>query len=152
MKLIFAIILILLVPLSSHSLCVKTEKAFLRSGPGTKYKKTWTVGKYMPLKEIGKKGNWFMVKDLDNKKHWVHKKLVSANLSCVVVSTRYTKLRKGPGRNYPLADIRNVDKYTPFKKIGREDSWVFLEDDLGHQYWTYDKHIWQPLHYVNVSY
>ena len=45
--------LILLLNDNAYSLCVKTADANLRSGPGTKYKKTWEVFKYMPLKKIG---------------------------------------------------------------------------------------------------
>lgn len=35
----------------------------MRTGPGTRYKTLWVLGKGCPLKVVGSKGNWYRVKD-----------------------------------------------------------------------------------------
>ena len=47
----------------SFALCVNVAEANLRSGPGTKFEKTWEVFKYMPFNKLSTKGGWFKVKD-----------------------------------------------------------------------------------------
>ena len=106
----------------------------------------------MPLKKIGEKGGWYKVQDVDKETHWVPKGAVTDNIVCVVVRSKSTRLRTGPGSQFPLADFQVVDKYTPFKKLGREEDWIFLEDDDGQKYWTADASLWQPLTYVQLSF
>ncbi|MCB0421826.1 MAG: hypothetical protein KDD61_12575, partial [Bdellovibrionales bacterium] len=55
------------------ALCVKENVANLRKGPGTKYSKTWTVGKYTPLEEVQRQGVWIKVLDVDEEEHWIHR-------------------------------------------------------------------------------
>ena len=57
---------------------VKIEKANVRSGPGTKYKKN-ALGpalKYYSFKIIGRKQSWINIMDEYGDKGWIHKNLV----------------------------------------------------------------------------
>lgn len=63
---------LLLTHVCTLALCVKVPEANLRSGPGTKYEKTWEVFKYIPFKTISKKGNWYKVADVDGDMHWIY--------------------------------------------------------------------------------
>lgn len=58
---------------------VKVDKANLRTGPGTNYKKPSDLPvaeKYMTFKYLTKKGNWAQVLDSYNDKYWVFRKLI----------------------------------------------------------------------------
>jgi len=48
----------------------------IRPGPGTKNAPLFTVGKGIPFKQIGKKGNWLQVAHADGDRGWIHKSLV----------------------------------------------------------------------------
>ena len=59
-------------PQKSEALCIKNERANLRKGPGTKHEKLWEVFKYMPFKQLGVKGAWKRIQDVDGDNYWVH--------------------------------------------------------------------------------
>ncbi len=147
------IVFSLLVIFSSiaEALCVSAGKAVLRAGPGTQYRETWTVGKFMPLKFKSQKGSWYEVSDLDGKSHWVFAGAVTEDFSCVAVKVPYVLLRQGPGENSLPASFKIADKYFPYKKLRREDEWIELEDDFGGQYWVKDTFVWWPVSYSKVS-
>ncbi|MDZ4660299.1 MAG: hypothetical protein SGJ18_01635 [Pseudomonadota bacterium] len=134
------------------ALCVSASKAVLRSGPGTQFRETWSVGKFMPLKFKSKRGSWFEVSDLDGKSHWVFSGVVTEDFSCVAVKVPYVVLRQGPGEGSLPAAFKIADKYFPYKKLRREDNWIELEDDFGDQYWVKDSFVWWPVSYAKVSF
>ena len=84
----------------AHALCVKVAEANLRSGPGTKYEKTWEVFKYMPFKRLSTKGNWYKVQDVDGDKHWIYRKLIEEQFDCAVVKVDKANIRNGPGTHF----------------------------------------------------
>lgn len=110
------------------------------------------VGKYTPLVQIGRKGNWIKVRDMDGQKHWVYARNVSKSIRCLAVKVPVTNLRTGPGTNYPKATMQVVDKYTPFKKLERTDHWFHVEDDYGAKYWIAASNLWEPLRVHRVDF
>ncbi len=42
----------------AEALCIKGKRANLRKGPGLNYEKMWEVFKYMPFRQLNKKGEW----------------------------------------------------------------------------------------------
>ena len=124
----------------------------LRKGPGLSFPVSWAVPKYMPLLKVDQKGAWFKVQDLDGEIHWVLSKAVSRKMACAVVKTKVAKLRKGPGSNQPLADLASVDKYTPFRKLDRDDDWVKVEDDFRATYWVHETNVWIPVSRTRVEF
>lgn len=126
----------------SHALCIKTKKANLRKGPGTHYDKLWQVFKYMPFKEIKRRGNWYRVQDVDGDTYWVHKKLVSKSYKCAVIKDNETNLRKGPGTKFDKAPWSPVDKYFSMKVIQVKNNWVRIEDGVGDKAWVYRPLVW----------
>lgn len=127
------------------SLCTKMEQTKLRKGPGRKYPVTWTVAKYMPLLQIGKKGRWLNVKDVDGQKHWVHSSLVSSKISCLVVKSGYSNLYVGPGKTFAKAKLGVADKYTPFRDLGGEDGWHLIENGVGKETWVSASNVWRAV-------
>jgi len=136
----------------ANPICVTAEKANLRSGPGQNFKVTWTVGKFMPLMQVGSKGQWIQVRDLDGEEHWINSSMVSRKVQCVVVKTRYANLRRGPRASAQIAEIQTADRYTPFKKVDREGSWVQVEDDYKSKFWISDSTLWWPVKRSSVRF
>lgn len=134
---------ILLFPSSNvEALCVSNKKANLRQGPGTHFEKLWQVFKYMPFKELKKKGDWFRVKDLDGDIYWIHRKLVTKKYQCAVIKNNKTNLRKGPGTKYDLLAWSPVDKYFSMKVLQIKGKWVRIEDGVGDKGWVSRSLIW----------
>ena len=133
---------LILIPTPAEALCVKVPEANLRQGPGTHYKKTWTVYAYMPFKQIGRRGSWYHVSDVDGDRHWILNKLVSRKLRCAVVKKDNVNVRRGPGTKYPLADIGKLEKYYSFQVIGKKGSWLKVRDDLGNGGWIAKSLLW----------
>lgn len=142
----------LIFSLQSWALCVTTHVANLRSGPGPKHKITWTVPKYTPLVEIRKTSGWYEVQDIDGEKHWVYGANVSRDMVCAAVKVPSSKLRNGPGAQSELADIRQVDRYTPFKRLDVSGDWVQVEASWGEIYWIHTDNLWRPVRVSRVDF
>ncbi len=126
----------------SYALCVNVPEANLRNGPGTKFKKTWEVFKYMPFNRISAKGNWYKVKDVDGDTHWVYKKLVSDKFRCAVVKVDKANVRKGPGTKFGKSALSPALKYDSFKVIKTKSSWVQVIDEFDDKGWISRKLLW----------
>lgn len=150
----FLIIFILAVTasLSAHAICVSTYEANLREGPGPNYKVTWTVSKYTPLIAVSSKNGWIEVEDQDGKKHWIYAKNATDRYSCLSIRTSTAKLREQGSNSAPLADLRQVDKYTPFKRLDRIEEWYQVEAPWGGEYWVHESTVWRPLKVSTISY
>ncbi len=123
------------------ALCTKHKKANFRSGAGTKYKKTWSVSKYMPLEKVSETNLWYKVKDFEGDYHWVAKHLVTNKYKCVVVKTLFANLRTGPGKQFSKSKIYpHAEKYVTFKYISQKNNWVQVKDKQ--KYWIYKPLIW----------
>lgn len=140
--LVLAFSAVLLVPTTASALCVKVPEANLRSGPGTHYKKTWTVFRYMPLRQIGSKGSWYHVADVDGDKHWVYAPLVTKGLRCAVIKKDHANVRRGPGTRYPMADLGTLERYYSFKVVGEKGKWLKVRDDLSNSGWIFKPLLW----------
>lgn len=139
-------------PSYSNALCVTVDQANLRAEPSADAQLTWTVGKYMPLVMVKQKGAWYQVKDFEGKKMWIFNKLVSSKIDCAVVSVDKTTLREGPGTNFGKTPLGLAHKYMPFKKLDRDGAWLKLQDDFGYRHWVYEKNLWEPLAYAQITY
>jgi len=126
-------------PAAAQQLCVKASRANLRAGPGTDYRITWEVNRYMPLIQVGSEGDWIKVKDVDGDIHWVYAPLVTDKIDCVTISSPKANIRKKPTTR---ADKWfTVEKYTSFKKTGSTAKWVKVEYE-GETMWIYDSLVW----------
>lgn len=137
-----AVFLTFLLCLSAHAMCVNVGEANLRSGPGTNYKKTWQVFKYMPLRKLKRQGNWYKVKDFEGDTHWVYRKLMSDKFDCAVVKVSKANIRKGPGTGYGEKYYSPVMKYDSFKILKRKGEWVNVLDEYGEKGWIFRKLLW----------
>ena len=146
MKIIFTLKIICLLFFMLHAvanaMCVKVPEANLRSGPGTKYKKTWEVFKYMPFKRLARKGNWYRVQDVDGDTHWIYRKLVTDKFDCAVTKVGKANVRSGPGTHFRKKDFSPTLKYDSYKVIKRKGKWVKVLDEFGVEGWIFRKLLW----------
>ena len=126
----------------SHALCISVSDANLRTGPGTKYEKSWEVFKYMPFKKASKKGNWYKVKDMDGDRHWVYSKLVTSKYKCAAVKAAKANVRTGPGTKYAISSLSPALKYDSFKVLKNQKKWVKIVDEFGDTGWIFKKLLW----------
>jgi len=145
-------VLTILFPLMSQALCVVNDHVPLRTKPDGHSKVSWIVGKNMPLLEVDRKGAWLQVKDLEGAKHWVHARNVTSRFNCVVVRARSTTLRSGPGPQFGQTDLGFVKKYATFKKIGRDEEWIKVQDSFGVIHWVNETAMWEPRNYSRITF
>ncbi len=127
---------------NSFALCINVPEANLRSGPGTKFEKTWEVFKYMPFNKLSKKTNWYKVKDIDGDIHWVYNKLVTSKYRCAVVKVDKANVRSGPGKKYGKTSMSPALKYDSFKVVKTKTPWVKVIDEFGDSGWIFRKLLW----------
>ena len=139
---IFTLILLFVLASPAMALCIKSEKANLRTGPGTKYEKLWQVFQYMPFKLLKTKESWKQVQDLDGDSYWVHAPLTTQKYKCAAIKNNQTNLRTGPGTKFPKVKWAPVDKYFSMKVLKIENNWVHIEDASGDKAWIYRPLVW----------
>lgn len=105
---------------------VNADMINLRSGPSSKYKVLWELGRGYPLKVIGSKGNWYRVVDFENDKGWVYKKLVNRTAH-LVVKKNTINLRSGPSTRYKI--IRQAKRGVVLRTLERKTGWVKVRHD-----------------------
>ncbi|MDA3785329.1 MAG: SH3 domain-containing protein [Deltaproteobacteria bacterium] len=69
---------------SAKMVSVNRDDVNIRSGPSTKYRVTWQVGKGFPLKVIGSSGKWYKVRDFENDVGWIYAPLAHRQAHLVV--------------------------------------------------------------------
>jgi len=126
----------------ADALCIKNRQANLRQGPGLHYDKIWEVFRYMPFHQLGKKGEWLRVQDLDGDIYWVHKKLTTKSFKCAVIKKDATNLRNGPGTHYEKVKGMPGEKYFSMKVLKIKDNWVQVVDAWGDKAWIYRPLVW----------
>lgn len=105
---------------------VDADMINLRSGPGSKYKVLWELGRGYPLKVIGSKGSWYRVIDFENDKGWVYKKLVGRTPH-LVVKKRAINLRSGPSTRYKI--VRQAKRGVVLRTLESKPGWVKVRHD-----------------------
>ena len=142
LTLLLALAVLLFQEPTAEALCIKDKKANLRLGPGKHFEKLWTVFKYMPFKQLGKKGNWIKVQDLEGAIFWVYKKLTTKKYMCAVIKNNKTRLRQGPGTKFPEVEWSPIDKFFSMKVLKIKNSWVHIEDSVGDRAYVHRPLVW----------
>lgn len=141
-KIIIFVVSFFLLNSFADALCVNVPEANLRSGPGTKYEKTWEVFKYMPFEKLKKKGNWYKVQDVDGDHHWIYKKLTTDKFNCAVTKVDKANIRSGPGTHFRKKNFSPAMKYDAYKVLKRKGKWVKVHDAFGDEGWISRKLLW----------
>lgn len=152
MRFIASFLLILFFAASASAVCVSGNEVELKTAPNPKAKSSWIVGRYMPFHEVGRKGSYRQVVDMDGVKHWIHARYLTSKYNCVIVSASTANLRLGPGTQYPQTDLSYVRKYATFKKVDRDEEWIKVQDEFGHYHWMHEQTLWEPRQRTKVTF
>lgn len=135
-----------------QAVCAKSSLVTLREEPSDKAKVTWKVAKNMPFLRQEIKGSWIKITDLDGAVHWGKGRDFRVDVRCVVVRVAVAKLRAEPSESAPTANIKTVDRYTPFRRMAEEGPWILVEDELGNKSWINETNVWKPLAVKAISF
>ena len=127
---------------NAEAICIKSDWANLRQGPGTNFEVMWKVYKYMPFKVLKKKKEWYRLQDTEGDIYWAHKKLLTSEFKCAVIKKEKTNLRTGPGTNFPMVKGSPAPKFYVMKVLKIENNWVHGIDSLGDKAWVYLPLVW----------
>ncbi len=119
---------------------VSSNKANIRSGPGTKNDVLWEVEKYHPLEVLKKKDPWYYFRDFEGDKGWIHKKLLVKNISTVITKKDKCNVRSGPGTTHEI--LFSTEKGIPFKVLKRKGKWLRVLHSDGDKGWIYESLVW----------
>ena len=123
----------------AQNLCVTASRANLRVGPGKDFRISWEVNRHMPLIQMERQGEWIKVRDVDGEFHWISEEMVSAAEECVTVSAPRANIRMKPDAG--AKRWFTVEKYTSFRKTGRQGRWVKIEHEQ-EVMWVFETLIW----------
>lgn len=70
---------------------------------------------------------------------------------CVLVRAQRSRLRRGPGKNFPKTSI-TAEQGQVFKDIGGEDGWTRVVDPKGNVSWVNLDHVWRPSARLRMSF
>lgn len=111
----------------------------IRTGPSTRYRVKWEVGRGFPLRIIGSRGNWYKVRDFESDVGWVYKPLTSRKAH-LVVKKPLVNIRSGPGTGYRIV---NQAKYgVVFRTLKRVRGWVKVRHESGTTGWVARRLLW----------
>ncbi len=123
----------------AERLTVISSVANIRSGPGSKYDILWKVERYYPIFVIEKKKSWYLFKDFEDDKGWVHKSLVG-KVEAIITKKDLCNIRSGPGTGNKI--LFTVEKGIPFKVIKRQGRWLHIEHADKDKGWIHDSLVW----------
>ena len=137
-------IAVLLVVLSSSAawaqrLTVGVSIANIRSGPGENHDVMWQVEKYYPIEIIEKSEDWYLFKDFEGDKGWIHQSLVRS-IPSVITTKENCNVRAGAGTEFEIVFI--VDKGVPFQLVEEKGSWLHIRHSDGDRGWIHKTLVW----------
>ena len=61
---------------------------------------------------------------------------------CAVIKNSKTRLREGPGTNFPEVEWSPIDKFYSAKVLKIKNAWVHIEDGDGDRAWVHRPLVW----------
>ena len=137
MTVVFLLLTVSLV--QAKMMSVDGTKVNLRSGPGTKYRVLWELGRGFPIKVMSQKGEWCKVQDFEGDKGWVSKKFLNRNAH-LIVKKKLVNIRSGPGTRYRIVGKANYG--VVFETLDRKKGWVKVKHENGLSGWVMRSLLW----------
>lgn len=108
----------------------------------------------MPFMVMEKKNGWAKVQDMDGEVHYAKLTDLNTKDRCVVVKVNVAVLRSQPNKAAAPANLRTVDRYTPFLRIEHDDpsEWIEVADETGAKAWIHENYIWKPVSVNSFSF
>lgn len=118
---------------------VSGEEVNLRSGPGTQHPADWILGRGYPLKVVGRRGSWLEVRDFENDKGWILRRLTSSTPYHIV------KVKVANMRSQPTMSGRIIGKLVygdTLRTLERKSGWVMVQRNGGLRGWVARRLLW----------
>ena len=136
-----AAVLALAVPhaAAQQMVSVSGEEVNMRSGPGTQHPADWILGRGYPLKVVGRRGDWLEVRDFENDKGWIYRRLTSTTAYHIV------KGKIANMRSQPMTSSRIIGKVAygdTLRTLERKSGWVMVQRDGGLRGWIARRLLW----------
>lgn len=136
-----AAVLVLAVPhaVAQQMVSVSGEEVKLRSGPGTQHPADWILGRGYPLKVVGRRGDWLEVRDFENDKGWIHRRLTSTTAYHIV------RVKIANMRGQPTTSSRIIGKVAygdTLRTLERRSGWVKVQREGGLRGWIARRLLW----------
>jgi len=145
--LLAALILVLsptTVPAAAKMVAVAGDSVNMRSGPSTRYKVLWKLGRGFPLKVLKEKGGWYRVQDFEGSIGWVSKKVVDRTPHMIVKVHRKSKkrinVRSGPGTKNRI--VAKAYYGVVFRTLEQKNGWVHVRHEKGVSGWVKRSLLW----------
>ena len=126
-------------PVNAQRLSVDADIANIRAGPGTDDPVIWQVEKYHPLEVLQQQGDWYLFKDFEGDRGWIHRSLLADTRTVIVIKDQ-CNVRSGPGTDTPIHFT--VDRGVPFKVLTEKGAWLQVIHADGDQGWIHRPLIW----------
>jgi SH3-like domain-containing protein len=127
---------------NSRGLMVMTENTNFRNYPSSsKGEIVFSMGKYYPLKEISKKGDWYKVKDFEGDVGWVHSSLLSTE-PAAIVRTEKANVRINPDKESSI--VFYAEKGCALKILDEKGDWLEVQCADGARGWINKNIVWIP--------
>ncbi len=124
---------------SAKMISVAKEVINMRTGPSTKYRTKWQLGKGYPLKVVDRKGQWLKVKDFENDVGWVYGSLTSSKPH-MVIKKAVVNIRSGPGTRYRI--ISQAKYGVVMQTLKQTKGWVKVRHESGTSGWVARPLVW----------
>jgi SH3-like domain-containing protein len=124
---------------AAERMAVKVDVANIRSGPDDGQDVIWQVEKYHPLMVLERRKPWFLIKDFEGDRGWIHSSLLD-DTRTVVVKGDNCNVRAGPGTENDI--LFKVNKGIPFKVLEKKGRWLHVEHGDGDAGWIFDSLVW----------
>jgi len=123
----------------AERLAVSTNKANIRSGPGTNHDILWEVEKYHPVQILKKQGKWYRFRDFEGDEGWVYAPLLK-DIPTVITKKKKGNVRSGAGTNFKI--LFTAEKGIPFKVLKKKGDWFHIEHSDGDKGWVHKGIVW----------
>jgi len=138
---LLAALLALAVPhaVAQQMVSVSNEEVNLRSGPGPQHPADWILGRGYPLKVVGRRGDWLEVRDFENDKGWIHRRLTSSTPYHIV------KVKVANMRSRSTTGSRIIGRFfygDTLRTLERKSGWVKVQREGGLRGWVARRLLW----------
>ena len=134
---------LVIVPMAAGAerLAVSVDVANVRSGPGTENAKLWQVKRNTPLEVIDSQDGWYLFKDFEGTKGWIHEDLVKEYEAVAVKDGKdLVNIRNGPGTDHDV--ILQAGEGVPFKVLEEKGDWLHVQHADGEKGWIHRALVW----------
>ncbi len=120
-------------------LSVARPEANMRAGAGTQHDIMWTLSQGYPVEIIGRRGQWYQVRDFENDKGWIYRPLLG-KAPHHIVKAQVANLRSGPSLKQRI--VGKVQYGDVLRTLEKKGDWVRVRRQDGGTGWVAGRLLW----------